>query len=971
MTAFPSGAESAVIRFGPFRLHRTQGLQHGDNEVRITPKSLCVLWELASQAGQIVTKQQLFRSVWADTAVSDSALTTCIQELRQALHDDPRRPQYIETLHRRGYRFVYRAPALPAEERAAITTNPQIVPRNGVIAEILNLWSAAERGARQLLFLGGEAGIGKTTIARQVLATVTATGRATASWGQCLQHYGIGEPYQPLLEALMRLCRQPGGSALVPVLEKYAPTWLAQLPALLPAERYEVLRRTAAGTTRRRMLRELTDAFEVAATDRPLALCLEDLHWSDASTLDWIAAFAQRPEPARVLLIGTFRPQADGSGGHPLSKVVEELHLKRCCREITLGGMTESEVADFAALRLPAAPRNAQDLRRLAMLVHRHTGGNPLFVLNVLDHLVARSLIVEQNGRWVLGADLDEVDLGIPDDVRRIIAAQLERLRASECTMLEVASVAGRMFSAATVAGAAALATNDVESMLTGLARQQRFVRQAGPRFEFDHDLYRDVLYERVPSARRALLHREVAEREEESYGEGAGEIAAELAMHFERSGDIRRAGMYLQQAAENAQSRNACTEARMHFQKALSLLQNEPACRERTEREINLWIGLGAAAMAARGWGTRDAERAFSRARELCSQLDETPSLFPAVWGLWLFYWGRGPLQTAHELAQDLLRLAQSHTEDARLLQANHAAWATAFSRGDLGAVCFHAGEGIRLYEPHRHAAISATYGSHDPGVCARLFLARALALMGRSEEAVRASDEALELARTLQHPFSLAVSHVFAAAVAHACRQPDRVQAHAEAAASISRAQDFRLLIAWATVFEAWAAVATGNCADALSRIENAIAEARAMGSEQFQPHLAGVAAEAYLMTGNAVDGLRSVEEGLQVGQRTGERFWQPELLRLRGELQIAQNPRATAEAEQAFRQAIEDAQSEGAMLLALRATVSLGRLLRSSGRGSEARTLLFEILHGLDQCAGPDISEANTLLCQLETR
>ena len=324
MTAFRSGIESSVIRFGPFWLDRTQGLHHGDAEVRITPKSLCVLWELASQAGQVVTKQQLFRAVWAGTAVSDSALTTCIQEVRHALHDDPRRPQYIETLHRRGYRFVAVDLPAPAKEPAAIAPDLQIVHRDQVISDILGIWSAAERGTRQLLFLSGEPGVGKTTVAQQILAAVTATGRATATWGQCLQHYGIGEPYQPLLEALMRLCRQPGGSALVPVLEKYAPTWLAQLPALLPPERYEGLRRTLAGTTRRRMLRELTDALEAATTDRPLALCLEDLHWSDVSTLDWIAAFAQRPEPARVLLIGTFRPQVDG-GGHPLSKVVEEL----------------------------------------------------------------------------------------------------------------------------------------------------------------------------------------------------------------------------------------------------------------------------------------------------------------------------------------------------------------------------------------------------------------------------------------------------------------------------------------------------------------------------------------------------------------------------------------------------------------------------------------------------------------------
>src|SRR5690348_16808408 len=143
MTAFRSGTESSVIRFGPFWLDRTQGLHHGDAEVRITPKSLCVLWELASQAGQIVTKQQLFRTVWAGTAVSDSALTSCIQELRQALHDDPRQPQYIETLYRRGYRFVAADLPAPAKEPAAIAPDLQIVHRDRVIRDILAIWSAA------------------------------------------------------------------------------------------------------------------------------------------------------------------------------------------------------------------------------------------------------------------------------------------------------------------------------------------------------------------------------------------------------------------------------------------------------------------------------------------------------------------------------------------------------------------------------------------------------------------------------------------------------------------------------------------------------------------------------------------------------------------------------------------------------------------------------------------------------------
>ena len=323
--------------------------------------------------------------------------------------------------------------------------------------------------------------------------------------------------------------------------------------------------------------------------------------------------------------------------------------------------MSESEVAEYVAARVPPAPGQAQDLHRLALLVHRHTGGNPLFVLNVVDDLIARGLLLEQDRKWALNTDLNTITLSTPEDVRRIIGAQFERLPPTASALLEVASVAGATFSVPTVAGASGLANDDVEATLTGLERQHRFVRRRGTRFEFDHVLYRDVLYDRIPSGRRAILHREVAEREAAGYGERAWEIAAELAMHFERSGDIFRAGMYLQQAAENARSRSAFSEARMHFEKALSLIANEPVSRDRTEREIRLLIGLGASAMAARGWGTPEAERAYSRARVLCQEHGESPELFPALWGLWLFYWGRGPLGAAHELAQDLLRLARA----------------------------------------------------------------------------------------------------------------------------------------------------------------------------------------------------------------------------------------------------------------------------------------------------------------------
>ena len=314
-----------MLRFGRYQLDPLQGLRRGTQELRITPKSLSVLCFLAERAGQVVTKEEIFHAVWPDTTVSDSALTSCVQELRHAFRDHARQPRFIETLHRRGYRFIAQTSADIRNEFTSAVMVPSLradvplVGREEVMQETLEAWAVAQQGARQVLFVTGEPGVGKTTAVSAFLARAAGRGPIRATWAQCVQHFGIGEAYEPLLEALTRLCRQPGGDQLIFLFERYAPTWLAQLPALLSRERHAALQRTAAGTTRERMFRELTDVVEAITARVPLVLWLEDLHWSDTSTLDWIAAFAQRHEVARLLLVGTFRSSEVAGTEHRLA----------------------------------------------------------------------------------------------------------------------------------------------------------------------------------------------------------------------------------------------------------------------------------------------------------------------------------------------------------------------------------------------------------------------------------------------------------------------------------------------------------------------------------------------------------------------------------------------------------------------------------------------------------------------------
>ena len=510
-----------MLRFGCFQLDPIQGLRRGNQEVRVTPKSLSVLLLLVERAGEIVTKDEIFRAVWRDTAVSDSALTSCIQELRHALQDDARLPRFVETLHRRGYRFVARVSfeeknSPPVISLPQVTDNGPFVGRKTAIQEMLRIWAKVEQGSRQMLFISGEAGIGKTTIVSGFLRNIGTRNRR--AWGQCVQHFGFGEPYEPLLDGITRLCRQAGGAKVVSALEQYGPTWLAQLPALLTPERYAALRRNVAGTTRERMFRELTDVMEAITHEVPLIFCLEDLHWSDPSTVEWIAAFAQRPEASRLLLIGTFRPSEVAENKHPLDAIFRELKTKKFCHEIAVHGLDESSIAEYVRVRFPWAVGQEGDAAKLVSLLHAQTDGNPLFVINVLGDLVDRHLLLESNGYWQLRSPLTRQDLGIPEDLRRAIDQQIRRLTARELALLDVASVTGLTFSLSLVASVAGVSESSADEILASLCRQLRFIRRiaaldgseqsASAQFEFIHVLYRDALFQRISPIRLRDLHR-------------------------------------------------------------------------------------------------------------------------------------------------------------------------------------------------------------------------------------------------------------------------------------------------------------------------------------------------------------------------------------------------------------------------------------------------------------------------------
>src|SRR4029077_11901769 len=422
--------------------------------------------------------------------------------------------------------------------------------------ELDHCLSKAVRGQRQIVFVTGEPGIGKTTLVDQFQRSADLLSLRIAR-GQCVEGYGGKEAYYPMLEALGGLCRGSGAESLVQTLTAQAPTWLVQFPALVKREHREMLQREILGATRERMLREIGEALEMITSENPLLLVFEDLHWADHCTVDLISALARRRTPAKLMVIGTYRPVDAIVSEHPVNVLKQDLLVHQLCCEVALEPLCEAEVAEFLAAE--SSEGSLPD--GLASLLYRHSEGNPLFMVTALDDMTERGLISRNKGSWQLGVALKGIDMEVPKSLQQMIEVQIERLSREEKRVLEVASLQSRSrFAVASRAAIVDLEPEAFEDVCETLSRRHRIVRSAGSEkladgtvtacYEFVHVLYREVCYGRIAPARRAQLHRRLGEWIE-AHVEPLNEVAILLAGHFEQGGEWLRAIKYLQLAAD------------------------------------------------------------------------------------------------------------------------------------------------------------------------------------------------------------------------------------------------------------------------------------------------------------------------------------------------------------------------------------------------------------------------------------
>jgi predicted ATPase/DNA-binding winged helix-turn-helix (wHTH) protein len=552
-------------------------LWQGERPVALRPKTWQVLRLLVERPGDLVHSEEFLDAVWSDVDVTLGTLTQSIAELRRVLGDDASQPRFIQTVHHRGYRFIADvesspspeaphgsgAPCLPPSPAFGTQKTPEgrwLAGRQAEFERLDRLMQQARAGNRQIVFVTGEAGIGKTTLIRTFLKGLTNGKTEEPVWiagGKCVEFVGEGETYLPALEAFERLVQVVEPKLFRNALRDRAPTWLAQIPWLLEPGEEQAAPSSVHGPWSKRMLREFCVAVEALTAEGTLVLWFEDLHWSDSGTVDLLAALASRTEPSRLCVLATYRPVEAAMNAHPIAPLKRNLLQQQACVELPLGLLEKTEVRSY--LDRQFAPGLEPSL---VDLLYEQTEGNPLFVVALVNHLVAEDLLgqTDVQSPWALNGPLEKLRDSVPETLTELVELQLSHMDAKTVSALEAGSVEGVTFGAQAVAAATDEDVESVERTLRVLVGRDGFLEATSPEqwpdgsvgegFRFLHAAFGRVLYRRQAAAQRQRFHRRIAGRFEEGFQTRSGPLAATLALHFERGGDPERAVHYLVEAA-------------------------------------------------------------------------------------------------------------------------------------------------------------------------------------------------------------------------------------------------------------------------------------------------------------------------------------------------------------------------------------------------------------------------------------
>jgi TOMM system kinase/cyclase fusion protein len=863
------------------------------------------------------------------------------------------------------YRVLYESMARSRLEAAGGTGLTPLVGREQEVRLLLERWAQVKDGVGQVVLLSGEAGIGKSRLVQVLKEHVATEPQAWLTPCQCSPYYQHTAlyPWIELLERVaLRFDREESAPQKLSKLEGFlvqyglplaeAVPLLAALLSLPLTTDYAPLAISPEQQKQQTLHTLLTILLRIA-TQQPVLFVMEDLHWVDPSTLEFLSLLVDQGPTARILALWTFRPDFSPPW-------TGRSHLT----QVTLPRLPQRQAAEMTAR---VAHGKVLPPEMVAQVVAK-TDGVPLFVEELTKMVLESGLLQEREERYELRGPLPP--LAIPTTLHDSLMARLDRLTAVK-GLAQLGATLGREFAYDLLH---AVSPWDEETLQRGLQQlvEAEFLYQQGlpphATYLFKHALIQDTAYQSLLRSTRQQYHQRIAHVLEMGFPESCETQPELLAHHYTEAGVLAPAIPYWQRAGQRALERSAHAEAIAHLSKGLELLQSLSDTPERAQQELGLQVALGPALMVVKGYAAPEVQQVYRRAWELCRHVEETPQLFQVLWGLAYFYTLRSEFRTAREVGEQLLSLAQ-RAQDPVLFQQAHNVLAGAFLHlGELAAAQAHLQQGLAHYDPQQHRTLVSRAGI-DLGVFFLAYMVRPLWLLGYPDQALQQSQKALTMAQELAHPFSLTYALGFAAIGHQFRREAHAMHLRAEALCALAGEQGIAFFLAFGTVLRGWALAEQGQRDAGTRQMHEGIAACRTTGAGADRPYLLYLVAEVYGRGRRYDEGLAMLEEALALVDQSEERYWEAEIHRLKGELLLARAAEHQMEAEVCWYKALDVARHQGAKSLELRAAMSLSRLWQQQGKGAEARELLTPIYgwftEGFDTM---DLQEAKALLDDL---
>jgi class 3 adenylate cyclase/predicted ATPase len=854
-----------------------------------------------------------------------------------------------------------------AQSRLDVAHPRGLTPLVGREADMVLLrerWAQTQDGLGQVVLLSGEAGIGKSRLVQVLKAHVAAEPHACIEW-YCSPYTQQSALY-PVMTHLHRLLRWPPEAPLqekLRTLEEMLVAYGFALPEVVPLfatllslplpERYAPL--TLTPQRQKQQTLEAVLAWLLAeATRQPVLFIVEDLHWIDPSTLEWLSLLVDQGPTARILTLLACRPEFRPPWGF-------RAHLT----PVTLHRLPPPQVAQMIGQVAGGKTLPPEVVQQIVT----KTDGVPLFVEELTKMVLESGLLQEREDRYDLTGPLPS--LAIPTTLQDSLMARLDRLTTVKA-VAQLGATIGRTFSSALLRAVAPLDEATVQHGLRQLVEAELvYQRGVGPQatYLFKHALIQDVAYQSLLRSTRQQYHQRIAQVLEVQFPETVTTQPELLAHHYTEAGLMAQAIPYWQQAGQRALERSAAPEAIQHLTTSLALLAMLPETLARAQQELDLRLALGSAFIATKGYAAPEVEQTYGRARALCAQVGDTPQLFPALQGLCQFYYGQGAFPTARELGEQLYQLAQREAAPTHLLEAHDALGSTFFYLGDYPTAWTHLEQGIVCTDPTAERAQALRHGV-ALGVRCLAIAANVLWCLGYPAQAMRRSQEALALAQALAHPYSLALAQFWAVYLHCRRREALAAQAQADALLPLATAQGFALWVEVGTCWRGWALAMQGESEAGLAQLYQGLAAVLATGWTLGRPSCLVLLAEAAGHAGQVTEGLRLLAEALRAFEASERGDGLVEAYRLKGLLLLRQAAPDAAQAEACFQQALTIAHRQQAKSWELRAAMSLSRLWQQQGKRKEAHDLLAPVYHwfteGFDTV---DVQEAKALLDELE--